>query len=122
MAEATEALALGLVQAQACPEHTCLGGVWEGSASLNTSREGGFAGEEAVQPLAKLVETTLGQVWGEGQGHVEVLWVGPAQGCSCAAYVEEIVEIVDRLLGRHDRDEGPHGATVRRAVADPAGR
>jgi len=91
VAEATKALAFALAQAQASPEHTCLGGIREGTASLNASSEARFAGEEAIQSLAKLIQTTLGQIWHEGQGHVEVLWVCPAQRGGITTYVEEIV-------------------------------
>ena len=63
----------------------------------------------ALEPLLQVVEGPLGHLGQERQRHVQLLAQHPPEVRRVAPRVEELVEVVEGVVGRYDRHEHPHG-------------
>ena len=98
-------------------EHARPVGVREGAAAGDPHPEAARAARPRPQQVVELVERSLGQLRREGQRHVPLPGVGPAERRRLPTHGQELVEVLGDLGGRYDRDEGPHQSPRSRPIS-----
>ena len=96
-----------LVELEPGPQDAGVDRPREGAAAGDPGVEGGPLRRGPGQPLDQVVDPALRHDGEERERDVHLLGGRPAEVGRLAAYVEELVEVLDRLVGRLDRHEHP---------------
>ena len=108
--------AAGLVEVEAGPEHLRAPPAF-GNAPPPVIAVSKAVRRAAARPSRSTRSSSLllRHVGEEGERHVHLVGLDPAELARVAAYVEELVEVLQRLGRRHQRGEQPHQTWVPRA-------
>src|SRR3954471_9756328 len=97
-----------VVHVEPRPDHPGPRGARKGAAAGDRRLEGGTTCSRAPEPLDEVVQPPVGHLREERHGDVQVLHRHPPEPAGGAAYLQERVEVLHHLGGRHHGREHPH--------------